>query len=160
MIVLIDDYIPCIRKNPCFSSANGNELWVTILEKAWAKAHGCYSRIIAGQCHQTFRDMTGAPAWEFMSSPDDGDEDDVWEKIKEGDKNNFIMSAGVSGEDPAEAGGLEKLGLVGGHAYGLLAVAEVKDRKGKLTKIVQLRNPWGSFEWKGDWGDDSDIWTS
>jgi len=40
-----------------------------------------------------------------MSSPEEGDgEDDVWEKIKEGDKNNFIMSAGVSGEDPAEAG--------------------------------------------------------
>jgi len=51
MIVLIDDYIPCLRGSPCFSSANGNELWVTIYEKAWAKAHGCYSRIIAGQCH-------------------------------------------------------------------------------------------------------------
>lgn len=24
---------------------------------------------------------------------------------------------------------------------------------------MQLRNPWGSFEWKGDWGDDSDCWT-
>ena len=22
------------------------------------------------------------------------------------------------------------------------------------TKIVQLRNPWGAGEWKGDWGDD------
>jgi hypothetical protein len=23
-----------------------------------------------------------------------------------------------------------------------------------------LRNPWGNFEWKGDWADDSDCWTS
>lgn len=22
-----------------------------------------------------------------------------------------------------------------------------------------MRNPWGSFEWKGDWGDESDKWT-
>lgn len=26
-------------------------------------------------------------------------------------------------------------------------------------RLYQLRNPWGDFEWKGDWGDDSDCWT-
>ena len=24
---------------------------------------------------------------------------------------------------------------------------------------MKLRNPWGSFEWKGDWSDNSDCWT-
>lgn len=24
---------------------------------------------------------------------------------------------------------------------------------------MKLRNPWGKFEWKGDWGDESDLWT-
>ena len=24
---------------------------------------------------------------------------------------------------------------------------------------MKLRNPWGSFEWNGDWGDQSDCWT-
>ena len=23
----------------------------------------------------------------------------------------------------------------------------------------QIRNPWGSMEWRGDWGDDSPLWT-
>ena len=22
-----------------------------------------------------------------------------------------------------------------------------------------MRNPWGNFEWQGDWGDKSDCWT-
>lgn len=24
---------------------------------------------------------------------------------------------------------------------------------------MQVRNPWGSFEWKGDWSDKSEMWT-
>lgn len=38
----MDDYIPCDDKQPAFSQANGNELWVILLEKAWAKMHGSY----------------------------------------------------------------------------------------------------------------------
>ena len=46
--VLVDSNIPCMNGRPFFSSANGNELWVIILEKAWAKIHGSYERIIGG----------------------------------------------------------------------------------------------------------------
>ena len=36
--IVIDDYIPCDKdtKQPIFSSPNGNEMWVLLLEKAFA----------------------------------------------------------------------------------------------------------------------------
>lgn len=29
---------------------------------------------------------------------------------------------------------------------------------GNVT-LVKLRNPWGKYEWKGDWSSNSDKWT-
>lgn len=74
--VIVDDYFPCLDKQPCFTRANGNELWVLILEKAWAKVHKSYERIIGGQSHQTFRDITGAPGYEYKTC-----EDNIWDII-------------------------------------------------------------------------------
>eukprot|EP00455_Lapot_gusevi_P000170 TRINITY_DN10070_c0_g1_i7.p1 TRINITY_DN10070_c0_g1~~TRINITY_DN10070_c0_g1_i7.p1 ORF type:complete len:371 (+),score=73.41 TRINITY_DN10070_c0_g1_i7:336-1448(+) len=47
------------------------------------------------------------------------------------------------------------VGLKKNHAYAILGVAQLDDG----TQLIKLRNPWGSFEWKGDWSDDSDKWT-
>lgn len=153
-MIVIDDFIPCKNKEPVFSAANGNELWVILLEKAWAKLHGSYERIIGGQSHLTFRDLTGAPSFEFETK-----DEDAWDRIKDGDQRDFIMAAGIAQDDEAEIAQLKALGLVGQHSYGLIAVAEVNDKNGKQTKLVQLRNPWGNFEWQGDWGDNSKCWT-
>lgn len=40
--VVLDDYIPTLNGRPVFSRANGPELWVLLMEKAYAKAYGCY----------------------------------------------------------------------------------------------------------------------
>lgn len=52
----------------------------------------------------------------------------------------------------------KSLGLITSHAYSVLNVAEV-EKEGTTHQIIEVRNPWGSFEWKGDWSDSSDIWT-
>ena len=46
--IVMDNFIPCLYGSPVFSKANCNELWVIILEKAWAKLHKSYERIIWG----------------------------------------------------------------------------------------------------------------
>ena len=41
--ILVDGNIPCYSWGvPAFTKANGNELWVMLVEKAWAKVHGRY----------------------------------------------------------------------------------------------------------------------
>lgn len=72
-------------------------------------------------------------------------------------KNNFIMTAGTSGD--VYNLNLEELGLTPGHAYTLLEVKEVKTSNGN-EKLVHLRNPWGNGEWSGDWSDSSRKWTN
>ena len=54
-----------------------------------------------------------------------------------------------------DEGGNEKIvnGLVCGHAYSLLGVAEVELKNKKKQKLVRIRNPWAKTEWTGAWGD-------
>ena len=53
-----------------FSKANGNEIWVILLEKAWAKLHGSYEIISGGDTSYTLRDLTGAPSIDYETKDD------------------------------------------------------------------------------------------
>ena len=47
--VVIDDHLP-VRKDgqPAFATCRDGEIWVSLMEKAWAKLHGTYARIEGG----------------------------------------------------------------------------------------------------------------
>ena len=100
-------------------------------------------------------DLTGAPSFDIdMEEEAEG----LFERLCEAEKKNYMMAASAGTTD-ASAEVLEELGLVAAHSYGLLKAIEVTDENGEKIKLVQLRNPWGDFEWNGDWGDNSELWT-
>jgi len=177
----IDDHVPCNKIaheqqdtfQPLFTQPNGNELWVLLLENAFAKMCGSYAALEGGSTVWALRAMTGDPARWFIYSaeqnhferwdtrqkadPDSkrdcsmicADEkipsDNFWDILCKYDKLGCVLcGSGASGDH----------GLVSGHAYAILQVKKVKE-----IRLVQFRNPWGSGEWTGDWSDKSDLWT-
>ena len=58
----IDDYMPChLEGAPLFTRSHGNELWVLLLEKAYAKLHGCFDNLREGSPNEALQDFTGMP---------------------------------------------------------------------------------------------------
>jgi len=62
-IITMDDYVPVKNNSPAFSHSKEKEGWVLLLEKAWAKAFGSYSNIIAGDSREVFKSIMGGPTW-------------------------------------------------------------------------------------------------
>jgi calpain-15 len=61
--VTIDDYFPCLPcGGPMFSRAHGNESWVLLIEKAYAKIHGNYFTLRGGFANEGMIDLTGCPS--------------------------------------------------------------------------------------------------
>lgn len=73
------------------------------------------------------------------------------------DDDGYLISGETPGFDNLtdKGGESDGGGLVPGHAYSIIQVKEAKDG----TRLLNIRNPWGRFEWDGDWGDSSDKWT-
>ena len=90
-LVTIDNLFPCKSRKPCFSRATSNELWPLILEKVWAKLHGCYEEIIEGQCYEVFHTLLGAPSYYCKTN-----ESHVWKMLLNGYKKNYIQSASAN----------------------------------------------------------------
>ena len=152
--VIVDDFIPCLNQAPVFGRSDGKDVWVMLIEKAWAKVHGSYDRIIGGNCHMTLRDLTGAPSYEFESR-----DDDTWFRIREAVDRGYITMAGAAFDDLEERKKLKRLGISVDYTYGIIDVHEVDGKDGARHKLVKLRNPWCSFRWKGNWSHESASWT-
>ena len=99
--VTIDDYIPCYYNGrPMFTRGNGMELWVILLEKAFAKLHGNYHWLEYGHAYEAMIDLTGCPVIcislrendQFDIDSEEG-KDKLWNKIEKYNQQGFLISA-------------------------------------------------------------------
>jgi hypothetical protein len=176
-IILVDDYLPVVGSKPSFAKCVDDpaELWVSLLEKAYAKLHGSYAAITGGDALQALQDLTGYPVYrldeEFMACATDASKAlALFHKILAYDEQHFLVNLNTPGHDTSAYMGCgaagknsaameeryKKAGLALGHAYTALQCRFFPQHD---LRLVQIRNPWGNgVEWTGRWGDKDPSW--
>lgn len=150
-VVIVDDYFPCLKsnKNPIFSKPKNSELWVLILEKAWAKVNGGYVNIIGGWPCEVLKAVT--PFCNKSYNNNDYQEE-LFNIILDADQKGYIMACSSIFEPS-----IERKGIISGHAFTIISAHEAWIRN-KLVRLLRIRNPWGYQEWNGPWSDGSPEW--
>ena len=163
-----------------YSRAADNQLWVPLVEKAYAKSHGSYHAISGGWIAEGLLDLTGCPTETIRLDASGFKSEEAWSKLLSYAAAKFPMGCATQG-DPSH----REVGLVGNHAYSVMEVRELHGaavgRQTKLTsfvakdgvedvnaapcprgelRLLRIRNPWGRKEWSGEWGARSEVWTS
>ena len=149
--IVMDDIFPVKPRGGFpFCYTKTREIWAMLLEKAYAKVYGGFWNIgCGGITSEALKDITGAPCT-YIDLSEKEQKITALKTIEDSDKRNFIITCSSmgSGENKGDNG------IISGHAYTLVSFVRLSDG----TELLKLRNPWGSGEWKGDWGDESKLW--
>ncbi|XP_073912997.1 calpain-9 isoform X2 [Castor canadensis] len=155
--VVIDDRLPTFRDRLVFlHSADHNEFWSALLEKAYAKLNGSYEALKGGSAIEAMEDFTGGVAENFQTR--DAPED-FYQILGKALKRGSLLGCSIDIRDAADSEARTPFGLIKGHAYTVTGIDQV-DFQGQKVELIRVRNPWGQVEWNGSWSDSSPEWRS
>uniref|UniRef100_H2YVE7 Uncharacterized protein n=1 Tax=Ciona savignyi TaxID=51511 RepID=H2YVE7_CIOSA len=147
--VMVDDLLPTYRgKLVYLHSAQTNEFWSALLEKAYAKLNGSYEALKGGSTTEAMEDFTGGVT-EIISLKDAPG--NLYSVMLKSLKKGALMGCAVEVITSSASQREAKLsnGLLMGHAYSITGLDILRNG----TKLIRIRNPWGQVEWNGAWSD-------
>lgn len=137
----------------CTSHTGAQQLWASLVEKGYAKAHGSYRAISGGEIAEALLDLTGCPTLTLDLDAHHFRFEQLWPTLVACRALGLPMGCATAPEP-----NLREVGLVGCHAYSILDVREVRTADGRDVRLVRVRNPHGVGEWTGEWSDSSRAW--
>ncbi|XP_040208994.1 calpain-7 isoform X2 [Rana temporaria] len=154
--VIIDDFLPVDHNGEllCSYSNNKNELWVSLIEKAYMKVMGGYD-FPGSNSNIDLHALTGwIPERIAMHSGNQAfDKESTFRMLYQRFHKGDVLITTATGVMTEEEG--EKWGLVPTHAYAVLDIREYK-----TLRFLQLKNPWSHLRWKGRFCEnDERSWT-
>ncbi|KAA0178491.1 hypothetical protein FNF27_00340 [Cafeteria roenbergensis] len=179
--VVIDDFLPADASGRvlCSRSNNEGELWVSLLEKAFLKVVGSYA-FAGSTSSKDLHVLTGWLPETWRASRKGFDPTHAWNRLLGGHRcGDVLASLGTSELSKAQE---ESLGLVSGHAYAVLDVAEVPPAAApeplrraaaaraaaspggsagsSAVRVMKIKNPWGRRRFRGRLAfERREVWT-
>lgn len=149
--IVVDDRLPYREDTEALaftSSSASNEFWSAILEKAYAKLHGGYAALEGGSGNEALGTFTGGLTEQIIL---EHPPKNLLRIIQKSIERKSLVTCSILDEDKG------KRGLQALHEYSVTGATKVSV-DGNEVRLIRLRNPWGSGEWKGAWSDKSKQW--
>eukprot|EP00727_Mastigamoeba_balamuthi_P011561 m51a1_g7027 putative calpain-type cysteine protease dek1 (1677) ;mRNA; f:58924-65797 len=154
--VVIDDFVPCtLAGRPLFTCIRDKStLWLCLLEKAYAKLHGCYENIDGGVERHAISDLIGScPLVIDLRDPHvqvDWRSGRLWQIVSNRVRDGAVVTCG-GGDRQDDFAAIK--GVVPGLSYLVVRMAEVEGHR-----LALLFTPQPNCAWTGRWGEGDSVW--
>lgn len=154
--MVLDSYFPSVNNNLIFGRSKSNDLWVAIIEKAWAKVLGGYYMTSLGSPSEGLLSLTDFPIT-IITHKHYKLSSEIWSQLPLINKT-WILSCIIQLKG-SKTNTYRNLGLITNHCYGILNYQEIKTKiNSKGYRIILLRNPHGNQDYMGSFGDQDPVW--